>query len=89
MTFARKNARILHKIVRKIFSRILGGHVPPCPRLLRLWLAPNPSRLTLVEWRTLGMVIWWTLEMSDPNLYVSVYVLMCCQLTGLITSWSV
>ena len=21
-------------IARKIFSRILGGHVPPCPRLL-------------------------------------------------------
>ena len=48
MTFARKNARILHDKCPKIFSRFFGGwgggHVPsaplslPFPRLPRLWL---------------------------------------------------
>ena len=50
MIFARKMPVFYMIIARKIFSRILGGHVPPCPRLLRLCSRKHPECNDLSRW---------------------------------------
>ena len=55
MIFARKMPEFYIIIARKIFFPNFGGHVPPAPRLLRLWdqvMVPS-TQVPSFPWETL------------------------------------